>query len=359
MGLRPNVCVQCDECRPLDLQRAPGVGIDLTTAYIAASIRFRNGTSRPLGVINGTSDYRAAMKLVVEQRAAATDISFLPYIQSLRSAHAHSKSWLWWVPNIWPDQAAEALIPDSIPIPDHVTAISSMLAILKSSVLDQLDPPLKYNNIVLSMPDISDRQGEYADQFEISGYLAGLQPFRCWAASRDALYYNGVEDWTGPGNKPPPHIDFFYPRNILTVSYNPNLTLGADKVDKVIGYWDEVRRLLVDRIRDAPLDYIQLIGSHAYDRGLIQALRDVIGSRDNIDPAVLDRYTQDNASKQNKEEALFASADGAAKVARYGMLGGLEGCFNPYHCPDDDDYEEFEGKDWWSILGVPHTMLFP
>ncbi|KAF9883319.1 hypothetical protein FE257_003737 [Aspergillus nanangensis] len=310
------------------------------------------------------------MQLIVEQGTDAKDISLPLYIQS-----QPSKGWLWWMPNIWPSQAAETTIPDPISIPDYITAISSMLATLKSSVLDQLDPPLKYNQVAVSMPDVPGLNRHYPDLFKLSCHLAGLDMFVILIASNQALLYNGVKDWNGPGNEPPPHINFFYLRNMLTISYNPaslaitlhprdvdgwvswdpmvnhSTLLGADSVHEITGYWDEVRKLLAEMIGDAPVDYIQLIGSHALHRGLVQVLQDVIASRDNINPAVLDRYIQGNASEQDKEDALFASANHAAIHGRYGMLTGFATCLISPNCPVDDD-KQFEEEDWWSILGI-------
>lgn len=282
------------------------------------------------------------------------------------------------MPNLWPSQAAETTIPIPLPIPDHVIAISSMLATLRSSVLDQLDPPLKYNQVALSIPDIPEPKRGYTNPFKTACHLAGLDMFVILIASNQALLYNDVKDWHGPGNEPPPHINFFYPRNMLTISYNPaslgitlhtrdeegwvswdpmvhhSTLLGADSVHETTGYWDEVRELLVEVIGDAPVDYIQLIGSHAHDRSLIQVLQNVIASRGNINPAVIDRYIQGNVSEKDQEAALFASANHAAIRARYGMLTGFETCLIPKRCPVDDD-KQFEVDDWWSILGIPNT----
>ncbi|KAL2811820.1 hypothetical protein BDW59DRAFT_155448 [Aspergillus cavernicola] len=248
----------CPECRPLDLQRAPGVGIDLTMAYVTASIRFRNGTTRPLAVINGTAEYRAAMQLIVEEGMNPEDTPWPLPAQSQQNTFVPSKGWGWWIP--W------ATYPDPIPIPDHYTAIGSMLATLKLSVLDPLEPPLKYNSVYLSVPDIPNADWHYTRRFELPCSLAGLEMLGGRVATSHALRYNGVKDWVGPGDEPPPHIDFFYPRNMLTISYNAaslgitlstrdagwlftggrvhqSTRLGADNVNKIMGYWDEVRKL--------------------------------------------------------------------------------------------------------------------
>ncbi|KAF9895296.1 hypothetical protein FE257_000200 [Aspergillus nanangensis] len=290
------------------------------------SIHFKNGTTRPLAVINGTAEYRAAMQIMVEQGTDVNEISWPLYIQGQQSSPASSNSWTWWMPNIWGSQAAEA-----ISIPDHLTAIGAMLATLKSSVLDQLDPPLEYNKVALSLPDILGMNWQYRERFRIPCDLANLEMFGSLITRKTNRYGMIIPDR-------PVH---------------QSTRLGADSVDEIGGYWDEVRKLLADTIGDAPVDYIQLIGSHAYDSGLVQALQDVIVSRDNINPAVLGRYMQGNASEQDRQDALFTSANHAAIGARYGMLTGFYECdMMPRDCPVDDDKQFVWDDDRWIFMGV-------
>ncbi|KAL3493944.1 hypothetical protein BJX62DRAFT_59770 [Aspergillus germanicus] len=146
--------VECHECRPLDLQQAPGVAIDLTMAYATASIRFRNGTTRPLAMINGTAEYREAMKTIIQESITGEKQPWHNIIQTQYIPYTE-----WWWPVVWAKfRVQNAISPSNFdpiypdPIPDHYIAVASMLADIRSSVLDPLDPPLKYNKVALSVP---------------------------------------------------------------------------------------------------------------------------------------------------------------------------------------------------------------
>jgi hypothetical protein len=127
---------------------------------------------------------------------------------------------------------------------------------------------------------------------------------------------------------------------------------GADNIRNIDGFWDEVQELLPTTIGDALMDHILLIGSHAREVGLVQALARVIERSPNIDPALLDRYLG-YESEEEKRDALFAAANQATLSARWGMKSGYVFCIVPDHCPVDKGRdEEFEGVDWYQILGV-------
>ncbi|KAL2785091.1 hypothetical protein BJX66DRAFT_68086 [Aspergillus keveii] len=369
--------VECHECRPLDLQQAPGVAIDLTMAYATASIRFRNGTIRPLAMINGTTEYREAMKTIIQGSIAGEKWPWHTIIQTQYIPYTK-----WWWPVVWAKfRVQNAISPPNLdpiypdPIPEYYIAIAAMLSDLKSSVLDPLDPPLKYNKVFLSVPDAPPFIYEIVNRFELPCSLAGLEMLGGDLASLHALKYDGVDDWWGPGNEPPAHIDFYYPRMMLTISFNAaslGVSLsarylgsrdpieafqsprhGADHIQHINGFWDEVQELLARTIADAPVDHILLIGSHAREVSLVEALARAIERSGDIDPSLLDRY-QANASEDDRREELFGSANQATWSARWGMKSGYSFCIVPDHCPvDEGGDEEFAGVDWYEILGVP------
>ncbi|KAL2802613.1 hypothetical protein BJX63DRAFT_414697 [Aspergillus granulosus] len=373
----------CSQCRPLDLQRAPGIGIDLTMAYGAASIRFRNSTPRPLGIINGTAEYQAAMQLLAEEWAKPYSMFGPIQTQRRQDTDGIFQRWRWGL-SLWTWPLFEAASPPAQPTylnpaaaHDEYASIVSMLSALKSLIFETAQPPLKYHSVYLSIPDIPYAGWRYNHYFKFLCSLAGLEMLGSSSASLHALQYNGVKNWYGPGDEPPPHIDFFYPHNMLTISYNAaslgvslstrdggwvstadrvnqSTRHGADNIHAIVGYWDEVRALLLDVIGDAAIDYVLIIGSHAREGDLLQVLQNVITGHGNIDPSVLDRYVQGPAFKENKEADLFASAGQAAVLARFGMQTGYEACLVPDHCPVDDE-DIFKHEDWWSILGIPDT----
>ncbi|KAJ0426755.1 hypothetical protein BJY00DRAFT_306750 [Aspergillus carlsbadensis] len=341
-------------------------------AYSATSIRFRNGTVRPLAIINGTAEYKEAMKSLVEESPDPHNWPRLPIVKTHYIPYTK-----WWWPVVWAKSRIqdaisppnlEATYPDRIP--DKSIAIATMLSMIKSSVLNPLDPPLKYNKVFLTVPDAPLKNHMIVRRLELPCSLAGLDMLRGSLASRQALRYDGVEDWDGPGIEPPAHIDFYYPRNILTISFNSaslGVSLstrylgginpvkafqsprhGADKVHTIHGFWDEVQELLATTIADAPVDHILLIGSHSRERGLLQALTTVIEQSGNIDPSLLDRY-RGNASDDDRREALFAAANQATVSARMGMETNYQHCIAPDHCPVDEGGDE---EDWYEILGV-------
>jgi hypothetical protein len=328
-------------------------------------------------MINGTAEYRQAMKTIIQE---SIDGEQWPWHHTVETQYIPYTEW-WW-PVVWARfRIQNAISPPNLdpiypePIPDHYIAIASMLSDIKSSVLDPLDPPLKYNKVALSVPDAPALMYEIVNRFELPCSLAGLEMLGGSLASLHALKYDGVDDWWGPGNEPPPHIDFYYPRTMLTISFNAaslGVSLstrdlgsrdpvkafqssrhGADNVQEIDGVWNEVQELLTTTIGDAPVDHVLLIGSHARDKGLVQVLSSVVEQSGNMNPSLLDRY-RGNASEDDKQEALYASANQATWSARWGMKSGYGFCIVPDHCPvDEGGDEELAEVDWYGILGVP------
>ncbi|KAL3494675.1 hypothetical protein BJX62DRAFT_197147 [Aspergillus germanicus] len=54
------------DCIPSTRQDAPGVGIDVTMAYVAVAIHFENGTTSDLARVDGSPEYLAAMRSLAE-----------------------------------------------------------------------------------------------------------------------------------------------------------------------------------------------------------------------------------------------------------------------------------------------------
>jgi hypothetical protein len=350
-------------------------------ALSATSVRFRNGTIRSLAVINGTAEYREAMKTTIQE---SIDGEKQPWYYTVTTQYIPYTKW-WW-PVVWAKfRIQNAISPPNLdpiypdPLPAHYVAIAAMLSDIKSSVLDPLDPPLKYNKVFLSVPDTPPVIYEIVNRFELPCSLAGLEMLGGDLASLHALTYDGVDDWWGPGIEPPAHIDFYYPRTMLTISFNAaslGVSLstrylggrdpieafqtprhGADNIQHIDGFWDEVQELLARTIADAPVDHILLIGLHAGEVGLVEALARAIERFGHIDPSLLDRY-RGSASEDDRREALFGSANQATWSARSGMKSGYVFCIVPDHCPvDEGGDEEFEGVDWYEILGVPKDPI--
>jgi hypothetical protein len=89
------------------------------------------------------------------------------------------------------------------------------------------------------MPHLDWRHNHY---FELLCSFAGLEMLGTRSASVHVLHYHEIKNWYGPGDEPPPHIDFFYPRNMLTISYNA-ARLGISLITRDLGWLFESDRI--------------------------------------------------------------------------------------------------------------------
>jgi hypothetical protein len=316
--------------------------------------------------------------LTGEWQKPNNSLRVLEYLRQKKAEESFMGWRSWWDPSTWFSGGAASPPPlsphsDSVLVPEDYAPIVSMLAVVKSMIFDTVKPPLKYRSVYLSIPDIPNAGWRYNGHISILCDLAGLEMLGGSYASLHALHYHGVKHWFGPGDEPPPHIDFFYPRNMLVISYNTaSLTIslctrhlgvidpgrttqsalhGADNMGAMVGYWDGVQSLISDVIRKTLVDYVLVMGSHAREARLLRVLQDIVADHVNINASVLERYVQGPASKEEREADLFAAAGQAAVSARWGMQTGYIDCIAADDCPVDDE-DVFGDENWWEILGV-------
>jgi hypothetical protein len=263
---------------------------------------------------------------------------------------------------------AEALADDS------VNAISTMLSDLKSAAMDTLDPPLLYNNVLLTWPDFVSEY-MYKDRFLLATYLAGLDQFRGRgnSVSNSVIRYEGVDVACYEEGRRPMEDECCDPSMpnlpvVLVVSYNAaslgvtlntrpdgdltmparlaeSPTLGASKglsahatsMVESAKYWREVRECIASVIGNSTIDYLILLGSNAQDPNLLQAIKNVIDSRDDIDLSILDRYTAPLSSGDDQNRELFTAARQTAIEARFGMKTGFHACIDPLWCGEQSE----------------------
>ncbi|QKX60477.1 uncharacterized protein TRUGW13939_07622 [Talaromyces rugulosus] len=248
---------------------------------------------------------------------------------------------------------------------NSVKAIATMLSDIKSGAMDVLDPPLKYNHVLLSWPDF-EYEFAHADRIHLASSLAGLNDFHGHGsiASRFALAQEGVSKACYDPEKDMDDTlcDPSLPNlpTILVVSYSTaslSLTLhtrlwgdmpwperlmdspalgasfaNATSQGDPTEYWIKVRESIASVIGNATIDYILLLGSHARDPELLGAIKGVLDRCGNIGPSIVDRYMEYRSSPDDETSALFAAARGAAVNARIGMETGWKACDEPPWC---------------------------
>ncbi|KAH8696475.1 hypothetical protein BGW36DRAFT_360310 [Talaromyces proteolyticus] len=347
---------------------------------LTVAIHFKNGTTRDLGKFDGTPEYLLAMRALAEDaqnvrngmKSSLKEIHFSTPHKPLNPPREY-----WWSPYTWyrSAQRMPQLSEEQSRLRDvgHLAddsfkAIADMLSRVKSSAMNNIDPPLDYNYVLVTRPDFE--QGYmHNDGFRLACYLAGLDNLP-WGniVSGYALRYEGVDnacDDEGWGK----YCDLSKPNlpTLLVVSYNAaslgvtlntrflglmpspeclneNPTLGAGQAnttnpEALAKYWTEIRESIESVIGNATVNYLLLLGSHALDPDLLRVLEDVIDSRDDIDQSILDRYTKPFPSQDDKARALFAGARDAAMVARFGLEFGFTACDEPSWCGT-----------WWAEL---------
>jgi hypothetical protein len=248
---------------------------------------------------------------------------------------------------------------------NSVTAIAAMLSDIKRGAMDVLDPPLKYNHVLLSWPDF-EYEFAHTDRIHLASSLAGINDFQ-WhgsIASRFALAQEGVSKACYDPEKDMEDTlcDPSLPNlpTILVVSYNTaslsvtlhtrlwgemlwperlmespalgasfaNATCQGDPTE----YWIKVEESIASVIGNTTIDYILLLGSHARDPKLLGAIKGVVDRCGNIDPSILDHYMAYRSSPDDEASELFAAARGAAVNARFGMETDWESCDEPPWC---------------------------
>lgn len=249
-----------------------------------------------------------------------------------------------------------------------------MLSNIKSAAIDSLDPPLEYNNVLITWPDFVSEY-MYKDRFLLATYLAGLDQFRGRgnSVSSSAIRYEGVDVPCYEEGRRPIEEEFCDPSMpnlpvVLVVSYNAaslgvtldtrpdgdlsmparlteNLKLGADQalsanatnVVDYAKYWRDVRECIASVIGNSTIDYLILLGSNAREPDFLQAIKDVIDSREDIVLSVLDRYTASLSSGEDQDRALFTAARQTAIEARFGMKTGFHACIDPPWCGKESE----------------------
>ncbi|KAL2818071.1 hypothetical protein BJX63DRAFT_429395 [Aspergillus granulosus] len=328
------------KCIPSDRGDAPGVGIDLTMAYGAVAIHFKNGTTKDAGRIDGTPEYLAAMKSLAED---AQQFHSLRPPEELTYEPTQTFYPPLFIMEWWSSLKAWYTTDDTYSTPDPylpdkwVEVVADMLSRIKSEILDTFDPPLQYEGVFTTWPDFEANTGSlYSVRFRLACRQAGLEHLDGDIVSYHALQYDGIAgDQWDEGD-----YETSGPLAMLVVSYN-TASLGISLITREAGmlwprrlvdsprhrpalshgseYWDNVKWLLEDVIQDETVDHILLLGSHAYDADLIQAVDDVIQSHGNINSSILGRYRSGISNMHDENLPVFTAARQAAVVARWIM----------------------------------------
>ncbi|GIJ92509.1 hypothetical protein Asppvi_001787 [Aspergillus pseudoviridinutans] len=333
-------------------------------AYGTAAIHFKNGTTRDLIKVDGTQEYLSAMRTIADDAQnvrngmnSSMKKIWVPITTERRRVNWRSP-WEWY--RFIAGKLAQLINPPSVPIAelpdDWVYTIAAMLSTIKLAALDTLVPPLQYNYVLLTWPDFEADTGHiYKGRFELACRLAGLEDLgRSNIASYYALRNRGTH-----GSDHPAMLVISY--NAASLGITLNTLLDEDEAfpwplrlvedsdhaaehallqKDPAKYWHEVRDLLRMVIGNETVDY-HLLGSHARDHGLFQAVKDVLEGQPDANLSILDRY--DPAiphENQDKDEPLFTLARKASRAARHGMETGFHVCIELPSCIVSDEEDE-------------------
>ena len=202
-----NSTMICGECRPIELQEAPGVGISLSPGYGSVAVRFFNGST--VDVLGGpaSSAYLEAMNQL--ERLNTSQISCMA-MPSPISADAVQNNWLGWIgallPTIPPLPAMhQQLLPraesKAADLDILLDPLVSMIQTLFNAARSTHD--LKYNKFYLALPDFFKHKGYLLrSRLESRISILGLEafPHRYWTQSQAAAFsLYGLEDcWGDP-----------------------------------------------------------------------------------------------------------------------------------------------------------------
>ncbi|KAF7125334.1 hypothetical protein CNMCM5793_001512 [Aspergillus hiratsukae] len=330
-------------------------------AYGTAAIHFKNSTTRDLIRIDGTQEYLSAMRMIADDA------------QNVRNGMESSmkKIWLplhrepinWRLARDWhrfiSEKLHQLMNPPAVRIEelpdDWIYDIAAMLSEIKSAALDILVPPLKYNYVGLTWPDFEAGTAHiYKDRFELACRVAGLEGISANIASNYALLYERTRKKglaamlvinynaasLGITLNTPLHGDRDFPWPLRLVKDGDHAAEHELLQKDPAKYWREVRDLLRTVIGNETVDYLVLLGSHARNPGLFEAVKDVLEGQPDVDLSILDRYDPAISREgQDEDESLFTVAREASIVARVGMETGFHYCIELPSCVESDKEE--------------------
>lgn len=222
------------------------------------------------------------------------------------------------------------------PPDEWVYAVAAMLSNIKSVAMDPVNPPLQYNHVLLTWPDFEADTGHiYKDRFRLACHLAGLEQL---PRSNVVSFYALQSEWVDQN-----------PSAMLVISYNAaslGITLKYRSPDSIAfpeqlvespqhgaehtlrdtdpaRYWAEVKVLLETVIGTRTVDCLLLLGSHAPDPSLLQAIKDVVQRHQESDPSIPNCCMLSVSQGEGDEDSpMFTAARRASEVARIGMETG-------------------------------------
>ncbi|KAG4441782.1 hypothetical protein IFR05_002706 [Cadophora sp. M221] len=305
--LRVFAILICDESPPVELQTAPGFAIDLAMAYGTASVKFFNGTLINIANIDGTSQYRTAMRMLAEDSLAVTNKSqkTLPPIEYI------------------PPGRMLRLFPIGIPFLyplDLKTAINNTV-------------PLSYPYFKLTIPDIITFSYKHRGRFQTAAEKPGLE-YVMYAhdESRTAMEYQGIDNCM---NK--------VPHKPCGRSINTMATVSLTGAYGLIGvrepgvYWREIEDKVAKLIHDETVDRVLVFGDQGdntdFQNGMSVGL---LRSNPERNP---EKAMQGNVTG-GLDAGMWHASRGAAVLAKGMLLRGLDGCEPANDCEMAGSHDE-------------------
>lgn len=222
---------------------------------------------------------------------------------------------------------------------DWVYTMAYMLSEIKSAAIDPMEPPLKFNHVLLSWPDFEFDTGHlYRGRIQLACRLAGLELMpRSNVVSFYALESEWIDEWEDQTEAAMLVISYNAASLGITWNYRaphgipiPERLLesphhGAEDALRVTNpaqYWTEVQDLLETVIETGPVDCFRLLGTNAGDPGLLQAIQDVIQRREGGDFSIslcgMPSMSRDEGD-EDEDDPVFLAARIVSETAKVGM----------------------------------------
>ncbi|KAK0108572.1 hypothetical protein ONS95_003370 [Cadophora gregata] len=347
----------CSECPSVHLQRAPGIGIDLTVAYGTAAINFHNGTIRNVAKIDGSPQYIAAMKALVadSELVSRNESSKLPGLEFSTTSRPISLFPLG-IPFLYPRP--------QISSDRQVIAIKSLLVELKTAI--NATARLSYPYIYVSYPDTIAQVNTHRGRFDTAAEEAGFDIVGARGSSRSILYDHRMhrccivedEDESCVGEPCATEvkvllavslteksletavltrtIDSWAMPGRIKTAINVGLGLSSSKYIDNKSYWSKVRDAVKNSIGKDMVDRVMFLGEHWENKELRDTVHEVLAEKasdGSLDTAPFEDKILNTSS------GLWSAARGSAVAAKGLLLDHLDGCV------PDDSCEKVEYRD--------------
>ncbi|KAF8853651.1 hypothetical protein BDZ45DRAFT_677536 [Acephala macrosclerotiorum] len=337
----------CNGCVPRELVHAPGIGLDLSSSYGTAAIRYHNGTVVDVGRVEGSAEYKDLMN-----RLSGPYKRYGPPFKTPLDRIEYDL-----------DQAKRRWRRlKGIPSTEDITTLSGMLTQLRWLFGRELG--MDVHGVVLSMRQMANLLPE--DLAEALDWAA-LYPVKSYKYQHGSLHSANAA-WAGMGMGICEHWQeiercdeeekHFRLKQALALTYTydelvveivvmmnahhsfrlvqarfPDLSYGTWDNDRSnTTYWDTIGRKVVETSKRSawPIEELMLMGEYAEEKRFLDSIWKALGR-------TLDVQKLWAPLQRPEFNAEFVAARGAAEMAKR-WQGETWGCVEGDWCKGNRDY---------------------